>query len=94
MEDGGCPVGPTGIYGCPAKYGIWSRGPTGVIFLAWAPIFSYWGLSRGPARVALSWLDVEVEEREEKRAVSLQPAWAQEPRNFVRETSGPYINSE
>jgi len=40
-------------YGCPAKYGVWSRGPAGVIFLAWAPIFSYWGLSRGPAGVAL-----------------------------------------
>ena len=33
-------------------------------------------------------------EREEKRAVSLQPAWTQEPRNSVRETSGPCINSE
>jgi hypothetical protein len=33
-------------------------------------------------------------EREEKRDVSLQPAWAQEPRNSVRETSGPYINNE
>ena len=35
------------------KYGVWSRGPAGVMFLAWAPIFSYWGLSRGPAGVAL-----------------------------------------
>jgi hypothetical protein len=34
------------------------------------------------------------EEREEKRVVSLQPAWAQGPRNFVREVSGPCINSE
>ena len=58
MEDGGCPVGPTGMgsgekYGCPAKHGVWSRGPAGVMFLAWTPIFSYWGLSRGPAGVAL-----------------------------------------
>jgi len=32
------------------------------------------------------------EEREGKQAVSLQPAQAQEPINFVRETSGLYIN--
>jgi len=32
------------------------------------------------------------EEREEKRAVSLQPAWAQQPRKSVRETIGPCIN--
>jgi hypothetical protein len=32
------------------------------------------------------------EEREEKRAVNLQPAWTQEPINSVRETSEPYIN--
>jgi len=32
------------------------------------------------------------EEREGKQAVSLQPAQAQEPRNFVRKTSGLYIN--
>jgi len=38
-------------YGCPAKYRVWSRGPAGVMFLAWA--FSYLGLSRGPAGVAL-----------------------------------------
>jgi len=25
------------------------------------------------------------EEREEKQAVSLQPAWTQEPKNFVRD---------
>jgi len=46
MEDGGCPVGPTGRglgekYGCPAKYGVWSRGPAGVMFLYWTPIFNY-----------------------------------------------------
>jgi len=29
-----------------------------------------------------------------KQAVSLQPAYAQEPRNLVREISGPCINSE
>jgi len=40
-------------YGCPTKYGVWSRGPAGVMFLAGAPIFSYWGLSRGPAGIAL-----------------------------------------
>jgi len=34
------------------------------------------------------------EEREEKQAVTLQPTSAQEPKNFVRETSEPYINSE
>jgi len=34
------------------------------------------------------------EEREERWAVSLQPAWAQEPRNFVRGACGPYINDE
>jgi len=34
------------------------------------------------------------EEREEKRATSLQPASTQEPRNLVREISGPYINGE
>ena len=31
------------------------------------------------------------EEREEKRVVSFQTAWAQEHRKSVRETSGPYI---
>ena len=31
-----------------AKYGVWNRGSAGVMFLDWAPIFSYWGLSRGP----------------------------------------------
>jgi hypothetical protein len=39
-------------YGCPTKYGVCSRGPSGVMFLAWAPIFSYGGSSRGPAGVA------------------------------------------
>jgi hypothetical protein len=34
------------------------------------------------------------EEREENQAVSLQAAKAQEPGKFVREISGPYINSE
>jgi hypothetical protein len=33
-------------------------------------------------------------ERGEKRGVSLQPACAQEPRNFIRQTYGPYINGE
>ena len=37
-------------------------------------------------------LEERREEREEKRAVNLQPAWTQEPRNSVRETSGPCIN--
>jgi len=44
----------------------------------------------------LSWLNADVEERrderEEKQAVSLQPA--QKPRIFVREISEPCINSE
>jgi hypothetical protein len=31
------------------------------------------------------------EEREEKRAVNLQPAWTQEPRNSVRKISGPVL---
>ena len=35
-----------------------------------------------------------MKEREEKRAVSLQPAWTQEPRISVRETSEPRINYE
>ena len=33
----------------------------------------------------------------EKRSelfVSLQPVWTQEPKKFVRQTSGPYINDE
>jgi len=34
------------------------------------------------------------DEREEKRNVSLQLVWTQEPRKSVRETSGPYINYE
>jgi len=33
-----------------------------------------------------------IEEREEVGYVSLQPALTQEPINFVRKTSGPYIN--
>ena len=33
-----------------------------------------------------------MEEREEKQAVNLQLVQAQEPRNFVRYTSGPCIN--
>ena len=45
---------------------------------------------------AISKLNAEVEEREEERkekqAVNLQPVQAQEPRNFVRYTSGPCIN--
>jgi hypothetical protein len=34
------------------------------------------------------------EKREKKRAVSLQPAWIQELRNFMRETSGLCINGK
>jgi hypothetical protein len=34
------------------------------------------------------------EEREEKQAVSLQPAWAEELRKSMRETCGLYINCE
>jgi len=48
--------------------------------------------------LVVSQLNDEVEERrderEEKRAVSFQPVWTQEPRKSVRETSGPYINCE
>ena len=48
--------------------------------------------------MAVSRLNDEVEERreerEEKRAVSLQPAWAQELKKYVRETGGSYINCE
>jgi len=40
-------------YGCPPKYRVWSRGLAGVMILVWTPIFSYWGLNRGPAGVAL-----------------------------------------
>jgi hypothetical protein len=43
-------------------------------------------------------LNVEVEEGkeeiEEKRTVSLQPAYVQEPRNFIGEEGAPCINSE
>ena len=39
-------------------------------------------------------MEERVEEREEKRVVSLQPVLTQEPRNFVIETSGPYTNDE
>jgi len=35
-----------------------------------------------------------VEKREVKQVVSLLLAQAQEPRNFVRETSGPCMNDE
>jgi len=42
--------------------------------------------------LVVSQLNDEVEERrderEEKRAVSFQPVWTQEPRKSVRETSG------
>ena len=34
------------------------------------------------------------EERDEKRAISLQSAQAQESKKYVRQTSGPYIYSE
>jgi hypothetical protein len=57
MEDGGCPVGPTGI-GSEGEIWvpnqIWGlEGPAEVMFLVWALIFSYWDLSRGLAGVAL-----------------------------------------
>ena len=42
-----------GRFGCPPQIGGSSRGPAGVLFFAWAPIFSYRGSSRGPAGVAL-----------------------------------------
>ena len=48
--------------------------------------------------MSVSRLNNEVEERREereaKRAVSLQPAWAQKPKKYVRDTSRPYINYE
>jgi hypothetical protein len=34
------------------------------------------------------------DEREEKRVISLQPAWAQELRKSMRETSGSCVNDE
>ena len=40
-------------FGCPPQIGGFGRGPAGVLFFAWAPIFSYRGSSRGPAGVAL-----------------------------------------
>jgi len=45
-------------YGCPAKYEVSSKGSAGVMFLAWASIFSYWGLSRSPTGAALIKLKV------------------------------------
>jgi hypothetical protein len=39
-------------------------------------------------------VEERAKKREEKRAVSLQLTWTQEPRNSVRQTSGPCINSE
>jgi hypothetical protein len=47
-------LGLEGGFGCPAKYGVYIRGPVGAMFLALAPIFSYGGSGRGPAGVALS----------------------------------------
>ena len=45
--------------------------------------------------MVVSRLNDEVEERrEEKRTVSLPPAWAQEPKKYVREISRSYINYE
>jgi len=41
-------------FGCPPQIEGSSRGSAGVLFLDWAPIFSYGGSSRGPAGVALS----------------------------------------
>jgi len=34
------------------------------------------------------------EEKEGRWAVNLEPVYAQEPKKFVRKSSGPYINSE
>ena len=42
----------------------------------------------------MRWRREEMREREEKRAVSLQPAWAQKPIKYVRETDEPCINCE
>jgi len=39
-------------YGCPTKYGVWSRGHAGVIFLAWAPILS--NSSRAPTQAPIA----------------------------------------
>lgn len=33
------------------------------------------------------------EEKDEKRAISLQPTYARAPKNFMREESKPYINN-
>jgi len=43
-----------GRFGCPLQTGGSSRGSIGVLFLDWAPIFSYRGSSRAHAGVALS----------------------------------------
>jgi len=45
-------------FGCPPQIGDSSRGPARVLFLDWAPIFSYRDSSRGFARVALKILDL------------------------------------
>jgi hypothetical protein len=51
-----------------------------------------------PSIVLFKRLNAEMEERgegrEEKRAVSLQPASSQQPKNFIRETSGLCINGK
>jgi len=39
-------------------------------------------------------MEERVEERDEKRVVSLQPVLTQELRKFVIETSEPYTNDE
>jgi hypothetical protein len=43
-----------GRFECPPQIGGSSRGLAGVLFLDWAPIFSYEGSNKGPAGVALS----------------------------------------
>ena len=41
-------------FGCPPQIGGFGRGPAGVLFFTWTPIFSYRGSNRGPAGVALT----------------------------------------
>jgi hypothetical protein len=45
---------PKGEFECPPKFRCSSRGPAGVVFFVWIPIFSYEGLSSGPAGVVLT----------------------------------------
>jgi len=55
-------------YGCPAKYGVWSRGSAGIMFLACAPIFRCWGLSRGPTGELL----LEKESTNQSKSILIQ----------------------